>query len=248
MFGHEKGAFTGAIARRVGRFELAHGGTIFLDEVGELPADAQAKLLRVLQEREFDRVGGTAPIKADVRVLAASNRDLLKAVGEKTFREDLYYRLSVFPLQLPPLRDRKEDIPPLALFLVNKFAVRIGKRIDGIDKETMRRLIAYPWPGNVRELENVIERAVILAAGATLKIGADVLPVNVESPACEDQAVEQPATLEVTAREHILNVLHETGWVVEGSRGAAKILGLHPNTLRSRIKKLGIRRTPHDPS
>jgi formate hydrogenlyase transcriptional activator len=184
----------------------------------------------------------------DVRVLAATNRDLLKIVREKAFREDLYYRLSVFPLHLPPLRDRKEDIPPLALFLVNKLAARIGKRIDGIDKETMRRLIAYPWPGNVRELENVIERAVILAAGPALEIGADVLPVGVEPPACEVHIPEQAATLEATEREHILNVLGRTGWVVEGSRGAAKILGPHPNTLRSRIKKLGIRRLPHDPS
>jgi len=246
LFGHEKGAFTGAIARRVGRFELADGGTIFLDEIGELPADAQVKLLRVLQEHEFDRVGGTAPIKVDVRVLAATNRDLLKAVREKSFREDLYYRLSVFPLQLPPLRDRMEDIPPLALFLVNKFAARIGKRIDGIDQETMRRLVAYPWPGNVRELENVIERAVILAAGAAMEIGADVLPASGEPPACEVHIPEQPATLEATEREHILNVLGQTGWVVQGSRGAAKILGLHPNTLRSRMKKLGIRRAPHD--
>ena len=182
----------------------------------------------------------------DVRVLAASNRDLLKAVREQTFREDLYYRLSVFPLHLPPLRDRKEDIPPLALFLVNKLAARIGKRIDGIDQDTMRRLIAYAWPGNVRELENVIERAVILAAGPALEIGADVLPVSVEPPAREVHIPEQPATLEATEREHILNVLGQTGWVVQGSRGAAKILGLHPNTLRSRMKKLGIRRTPHD--
>jgi PAS domain S-box-containing protein len=248
LFGHEKGAFTGAIARRVGRFELAHGGTIFLDEIGELPADAQAKLLRVLQEREFDRVGGSAPIKVDVRVLAATNRDLLKAVREKAFREDLYYRLSVFPLQLPPLRDRKEDLPPLALFLVNKFAARIGKRIDGVDRETMRRLLAYPWPGNVRELENVLERAVILASGPTLAIGADVLPGIVEPPACEGPASKPPATLEATEREHILTVLGQTNWVVEGPRGAAKLLGLHPNTLRSRMKKLGIRRTAHDPS
>jgi PAS domain S-box-containing protein len=246
LFGHEKGAFTGAIARRLGRFELAHGGTIFLDEIGELPADAQAKFLRVLQEHEFDRVGGTAPIQVDVRVLAASNRDLLQMVREKTFREDLYYRLSVFPMHVPPLRDRKEDIPPLAHFLVNKLAARIGKRIAGIDKETMRRLIAYPWPGNVRELENVIERAVILAAGRALEIGADVLPASVEPPACEVHISEQPATLEATEREHILNVLGQTGWVVQGSRGAAKILGLHPNTLRSRMKKLGIRRAPHD--
>jgi PAS domain S-box-containing protein len=248
LFGHEKGAFTGAIARRVGRFELAHGGTLFLDEIGELPADAQAKLLRVLQEREFERVGGTAPIKVDVRVLAATNRDLLKAVREKTFREDLYYRLSVFPVQLPPLRDRKEDIPPLALFLVNKFAARIGRRIDGIDRETMRRLISYPWPGNVRELENVIERAVILAAGQTLEIGPDVLPVAVDTMACADEAPEKPATLEANEREHILTVLSQTAWVVEGARGAAKILGLHPNTLRSRMKKLGIHRPTHEPS
>jgi PAS domain S-box-containing protein len=248
LFGHEKGAFTGAIARRVGRFELAQGGTIFLDEIGELPADAQAKLLRVLQEREFERVGGAAPIKVDVRILAATNRDLLKAVREKTFREDLYYRLSVFPVQLPPLCDRKEDIPPLALFLVNKFAARIGRRIDGIDRETMRRLVAYPWPGNVRELENVIERAVILAAGPTLVIGPDVLPVAVSTMACADEAPKQPATLEANEREHILTVLGQTGWVVEGPRGAAKILGMHPNTLRSRMKKLGIRRTPPEPS
>jgi PAS domain S-box-containing protein len=246
LFGHEKGAFTGAIARRIGRFELAHGGTIFLDEISELPADAQAKLLRVLQEREFDRVGGTAPIQVDARVLAASNRDLLHMVRAKTFREDLYYRLSVFPLHLPPLRDRKEDIPLLAHFLVNKLAARIGKRIDGIDQETMRRLIAYPWPGNVRELENVIERAVILAAGPALEIGADVLPASVEPLAGDVHIPGQPATLETTEREHILNVLGQTGWVVEGSRGAAKILGLHPNTLRSRMKKLGIRRASHD--
>jgi PAS domain S-box-containing protein len=248
LFGHEKGAFTGAIARRVGRFELAHGGTIFLDEIGELPADAQAKLLRVLQEREFDRVGGSAPIKVDVRVLAATNRELLNAVREKTFREDLYYRLSVFPLHLPPLRDRQEDIPPLALFLVNKFAARIGKRVEGISKATMSRLLTYHWPGNVRELENVLERAVILAAGPTLEIGADVLPVNTEPPVCPRGVADQPATLQATERQHILAVLQQTDWVVEGPRGAAKILGLHPNTLRSRLKKLGIRRTPHDAS
>jgi len=248
LFGHEKGAFTGAIARRLGRFELAHGGTIFLDEIGELPADAQAKLLRVLQEHEFDRVGGNTPIKVDVRVLAATNRDLLKAVREKAFREDLYYRLNVFPLQLPPLRDRKEDIPPLALFLVNKFAARIGKQIEGISRDTMSRLLTYSWPGNVRELENVLERAVILTADPTLEISADVLPANIEPPACSDGVSDQPGTLEATEKHHILTVLRQTDWVVEGPRGAAKILGLHPNTLRSRLKKLGIRRTPHDAS
>jgi PAS domain S-box-containing protein len=248
LFGHEKGAFTGAIARRVGRFELAHGGTIFLDEIGELPADAQAKLLRVLQEREFDRVGGKAPIRVDVRVLAATNRNLLEAVLARTFREDLYYRLSVFPLHLPPLRERTEDIPALTLFLVSKIASRLGKRIDGVGRETMRRLLAYPWPGNVRELENILERAVILAAGPTLEIGADVLPAAGASPASGDGARPRPATLQATEREHILAVLGQTGWVIEGPRGAATILGLHPNTLRSRMKKLGIRRTRHEPS
>jgi PAS domain S-box-containing protein len=234
LFGHEKGAFTGAIARRVGRFELAQGGTIFLDEIGELPADAQAKLLRVLQEREFERVGGSVPIKVDVRVLAATNRDLLKAVGEKTFREDLYYRLSVFPVQLPPLREREEDIPPLVLFLVSKFATRIGKRIDGVDKETMRRLLSYSWPGNVRELENVIERALILANESILHIGPDILPLGSLAHSLPESSMQG------VERDHILNVLKQTGGVIGGPRGAAKILSLHPNTLRSRMKKLGI--------
>src|SRR6202011_106571 len=151
--GHEKGAFSGATARRLGRFELANGGTIFLDEIGELPAEAQVKLLRVLQEHEFDRVGGTVPIRVDVRVIAATNRDLLKAVQEKAFREDLYYRLNVFPIQLPPLRERRDDIPLLVQFLMNKFALRIGKRLDSVSQRTMQRLQEYPWPGNIRELE-----------------------------------------------------------------------------------------------
>jgi transcriptional regulator with GAF, ATPase, and Fis domain len=241
LFGHEKGAFTGAIARRVGRFELAEGGTIFLDEVGELPADAQAKLLRVLQEREFERIGGSGSIRVDVRVLAATNRDLLKAVREKAFREDLYYRLSVFPVQLPPLRDRKEDIPALVLFLVNKFATRIGKRIDGVDKDTMERLLSYSWPGNVRELENVIERGVILTNGSTLQIDPDILAAG--QPTAE--ALPE-STMQGVERDHILNVLKQTRWVVDGPRGAAKILDLHPNTLRSRMKKLGIGR--NDPA
>jgi PAS domain S-box-containing protein len=237
LFGHEKGAFTGAIAHRVGRFELAQGGTIFLDEVGELPADAQAKLLRVLQEREFERIGGSSPIRVDVRVLAATNRDLLKALREKTFRQDLYYRLSVFPVQLPPLRDRKEDIPALVLFLVSKFATRIGKRIDGVDKETMGRLLSYPWPGNVRELENVVERGVILANGHTLQIEPDIL--------ARGQLIAEAlseGTMQGVERDHIVNVLRQTRGVIAGPRGAARILDLHPNTLRSRMKKLGIGR------
>ncbi len=245
LFGHEKGAFTGAIARRIGRFELAHGGTMFLDEVGEMPAEAQAKLLRVLQEREFERVGGSTPIKVDVRVLAATNRDLLRAVREKTFREDLYYRLSVFPLHLPPLRERIEDIPLLVHFLIGKFATRIGKHIDGVDAETMERLLAYPWPGNVRELENILERAVILASTSVLHIDADVLP-PAEQPNTPPSA--RSATLEETERSHILTVLEQTGWVIDGPNGAARVLGLHPNTLRSRMKKLAISRPAHDPS
>ena len=173
LFGHEKGAFTGAIARRTGRFELAHGGTLFLDEIGELPAEAQAKLLRVLQEHEFERVGGGAAIRIDVRIIAATNRDLLQAIREKAFREDLYYRLSVFPVALPPLRDRPEDIPLLVRSLVGRFAARIGKRIEGVGQATMRRLTSYRWPGNIRELENVLERAVILASGPILDFEID---------------------------------------------------------------------------
>jgi PAS domain S-box-containing protein len=240
LFGHEKGAFTGAIARRSGRFELADGGTIFLDEIGEIPAETQVKLLRVLQEREFERVGGGAPVKVDIRVLAATNRDLLQAVREKTFREDLYYRLNVFPISLPPLRERKEDIPLLVHFLAHKFAARIGKRIDGVAGQTMRRLIDYPWPGNIRELENVLERAVILSTGTTLAIAPDLLPLSETTPA----ARQQP-TLESVERDHIVAVLRQTEGVVEGPRGAARILGLHPNTLRNRMKKLGISRDSH---
>jgi PAS domain S-box-containing protein len=244
LFGHEKGAFTGALARRLGRFELADGGTIFLDEIGELPADAQAKLLRVLQEREFDRVGGTASIKVDVRVLAATNRNLHKAVQEKSFREDLFYRLSVFPLRLPPLRERTEDIPLLVQFFVNNFATRIGRRLDRVGPESMQRLGAYPWPGNVRELENVLERAVILANGPVLEVGPDVLPI-IDAPK-PPAAVASSGSLEDVEREHILTVLCQTEWVIDGPRGAAKVLHLHPNTLRSRLKKLGISRSRHE--
>jgi PAS domain S-box-containing protein len=247
LFGHEKGAFTGAIARRIGRFELADGGTIFLDEIGEIPLEAQVKLLRVLQEREFERIGGTASIKVDVRVLAATNRDLLKAVREKTFREDLYYRLGVFPIQLPPLRGRAGDIPLLTQFLVNKYSARIGKRIDGVSKATMQRLQGYSWPGNIRELENVLERAIILANHPVLEIGADVLA---GAPARDASSVlpATSASLEEVEKAHIVGILRQANWVIEGSAGAAKILGLHPNTLRSRLKKLGIARDTHDPS
>ncbi|MBV8229265.1 MAG: sigma-54-dependent Fis family transcriptional regulator, partial [Planctomycetaceae bacterium] len=211
--------------------------------IGELPAEAQAKLLRVLQELEFERIGGSTPIKVDVRIIAATHRDLLKAVREKTFREDLYYRLNVFPIQLPALRERSEDIPLLAQFLLDRFASRIGKRIEGISRETIRRLIAYPWPGNIRELENILERAVILAIGPTLEIGPDVLIPLDSAP------VGGPhLALEEVERNHTLTVLRQTGWVIDGPRGAASLLGLHPNTLRSRLKKLGIARSSHEPS
>jgi formate hydrogenlyase transcriptional activator len=261
LFGHEKGSFSGAIAKRLGRFELADGGTIFLDEIGELPAEAQAKLLRVLQEREFDRVGGAAPIRVDVRVIAATSRDLLRAVQEKTFREDLFYRLNVFPVRLPPLRERRDDIPLLVHFLVNKFALRIGKRLDGVSRQTMQRLQEYPWPGNIRELENVLERAVILTTGSTLEIAPDLLPTAAaptaeERPNPEDAedkaalAVAQQTPgrslprLEAVERDYILTVLRQTNWLVNGPRGAAKVLGLNPSTLRNRMKKLGIERSP----
>jgi formate hydrogenlyase transcriptional activator len=245
LFGHEKGAFTGAIARHTGRFELADGGTIFLDEIGELSAETQAKLLRVLQEREFDRVGGTAPRKVDVRVIAATNRDLLKAVREKEFREDLYYRLSVFPIQLPPLRERSDDIPLLARFLLDKFAARLGRRFEGIDPDTLRQLNSYSWPGNVRELENVLERAVILATGPTLKLDPDVLGhPDTQAPGKTSSAM----ALEEVEKNHIRSVLKQTRGVIDGPRGAAAVLKLHPNTLRSRLKRLGITRLSHEGS
>jgi formate hydrogenlyase transcriptional activator len=244
LFGHEKGAFTGALARRIGRFELADGGSLFLDEVGDLPLETQAKLLRVLQEREIERVGGGAALPVDVRIIAATNRDLLKAVHDQAFREDLYYRLSVFPIALPPLRDRAEDIPLLVRFLVDKFAARVGKRIDGVSRETMRSLVTYRWPGNVRELENVLERAVILATGPTLDLESDAeLSAGPATPAADLPA----PSLEAIERRHILTVLRQTQWVIEGPRGAAQILGLHPNTLRSRLKKLGITRSAPEP-
>jgi formate hydrogenlyase transcriptional activator len=241
LFGHEKGAFTGALQRRLGRFELADGGTLFLDEIGELPLDVQAKLLRVLQEREFERVGGSQPIAVDVRIIAATNRDLARMAKEKSFREDLFYRLNVFPVQLPPLRERADDVPLLATFFVRKFAARIGKRIESVGRETLDLLSAYPWPGNIRELENVLERAIILADGPTLEIDPEQLglpaPPRTEATAQSLVAVE---------REYIADVLRRTGGVVEGPYGAARILDLHPNTLRSRMKKLGIARTAHE--
>jgi predicted ATPase/transcriptional regulator with GAF, ATPase, and Fis domain len=256
LFGHLKGAFTGALDRRVGRFELANGGTLFLDEVGELPPETQVKLLRVLQEQEFEPVGSNETRRVDVRVIAATNRDLEEAVASGGFRSDLYYRLNVFPMRVPPLRERASDVPLLVWFFLQRFAARFGKKLEGVSNESMARLRAYRWPGNVRELQNIVERAVILAQGPLLELGPDLLPlVRLDQPqrpvpqAPPDSGVPPPPALDTLVgveRSHILAALEKSGWVIEGARGAARILDLHPNTLRSRMKKLGIRRPAHD--
>jgi len=240
LFGHEKGAFTGALSRKIGRFELAHQGTLFLDEIGDLPQEVQIKLLRVLQEQEFERVGGTQTIKVDVRLITATNRDLEKAVAENSFRADLYYRLNVFPIDLPSLSERKEDIPLLVQYFLKKYATKMGKRIETISQETMRQLTAYPWPGNIRELENVIERGVILSPGSILDIEDEFL-----LPSSTQLEQRESLTLQEVERNHIIKSLDKTGWVIEGPKGAAKILNLHPNTLRGRMKKLEIKRARH---
>jgi transcriptional regulator with GAF, ATPase, and Fis domain len=249
LFGHERGAFSGAIQRRIGRFELANGGTIFLDEVGEIPLDTQVKLLRVLQERRFERVGGNQPIEPDVRVIAATNRVLTESIREGKFRSDLFYRLNVFPINLPPLRDRKADIPLLAQFFVQKYAPKIGRRIEAIDHSTMARLLQYPWPGNIRELENIIERALILASSAVLEVDPEVLvgpgetePADQPGRATPEAGPAAAGDLASVQRSHILDTLRKTNWVVEGERGAAVALGMKPATLRHRMKKLGIAR------
>ena len=236
LFGHERGAFTGAIARKIGRFELAHGGTLFLDEVGDISLELQPKLLRVLQEQEFERLGSTRTIRVDVRVVAATNRDLARMVAEREFRSDLYYRLNVFPLLMPPLRDRHEDIPQLVRYLAQKYARRMNKRIESIPAETLDALTRYHWPGNVRELENLIERAVILSAGPALRV-----PLAELKPPAE-AATEGLVTLEAAERQHILRALEETNWVLGGPRGAATRLGMKRTTLQSRMSKLKITR------
>jgi PAS domain S-box-containing protein len=261
LFGHMKGAFTGALERRTGRFELADGGTLFLDEVSELPLDTQVKLLRVLQEHEFEPLGSSRTIKVNVRVIAASNRDLEKAVQEGRFRADLYYRLNVLPIVLPPLRQRRSDIPLLTVFFVERFARQFGKQITGIAQDTMDLLCRYHWPGNIRELQNVVERAVVLSRGPILRLGADLLPSAGAAMASTDEiagstldhhespdAIGDSSSLEQVERRHIQSVLQKTDWVIEGERGAAKILELHPNTLRSRIKKLRIERASANPT
>ena len=254
LFGHVKGAFTGAIERRIGRFELADGGTIFLDEVGELPLETQVKLLRVLQEQEFEPVGSSRPLRVDVRVIAATNRGLHEAIQAGTFRSDLFYRLNVFPLDVPPLRDRRSDIPQLAMCFLSHSAKKLGKTMEGISQDALSRLTDYAWPGNVRELQNVIERAVILSRSAILEAEPDLVsmfhrrvPPPPGGPA-EIVQVAKPAsttfaTLNEVERDHILAALKQTGGVVEGPKGAARILSLHPNTLRHRMDKLGIKRS-----
>ncbi len=254
LFGHVRGAFTGALERRLGRFEVADRGTIFLDEVGDLPLETQVKLLRVLQEREFEPVGSSRTVAVDVRVIAATNRDLDEAVRAGRFRADLFYRLNVFPLEVPPLRGRPTDIPQLVKFFLARFARRFGKDLTTVSDTTMERLLRYPWPGNIRELQNVIERAVVLSQGSVLELGDDLLPVPARPASAPPGVVPTPArepgllTMEDMERTHVVAVLERTGWVVDGPKGAARILGLHPNTLRSRMAKLGVKRLRHDRS
>lgn len=248
LFGHEKGAFTGADVKRSGRFEIANGGTLFLDEVGELPLDLQTKLLRVLEEGEFERVGGNHTLKVDVRVIAATNRNLEDAVRKGVFRSDLYYRLSIFPITLPPLRERKEDISILVTHLVKQLSQKLGKTIDAIPQETMAKLRNYPWPGNVRELRNVIERAVIVTGGSKLQLIDDLdsqaLQLDLQQQAVAPVTDSGPAseTFEQTEYNVILRTLKNVHWKVEGPGGAAELLNLHPSTLRSKMRKLGIER------
>jgi PAS domain S-box-containing protein len=250
LFGHERGAFTGALSRRVGRFELAHQGSLFLDEIGELPLDVQAKLLRVLQEGEFERVGGTETRAVDVRVIAATNRRLEEAVADGTFRSDLYYRLNVVPIELPPLRDRHGDVPLLARFFAARAAKRLGKTIADVPPAVLEAMERYEWPGNVRELANLIERAVILARAPLLRV-EDVLPPAAARgatppapmPSSGPQTPPRPKTLGELEREHIAAAVHAAGGKIDGPGGAAELLGLHANTLRSRMEKLGIQRS-----
>jgi formate hydrogenlyase transcriptional activator len=247
LFGHEKGAFTGAIAQRIGRLELAHGGTLFLDEIGEIPLELQPKLLRVLQEREFERLGSTRTLRTDARLIAATNRELAAMVEQQKFRPDLFFRLNVFPIQLPPLRERSEDIPLLVRHFVNEFARRMNKIIETVPSETMKALCQYSWPGNIRELQNVIERAVILSSGSTLSVRVTELADDRPTPAHSDEPSSRPARrrpvrsilAEVDAKQ-IVQALRQTGGRIGGPDGAAALLGLKRTTFITRMKKLGI--------
>jgi formate hydrogenlyase transcriptional activator len=236
LFGHERGAFTGAVSQKVGRLELADQGSLFLDEIGDIPLELQPKLLRVLQEREFERLGSTRTKKVDVRIVAATHRDLEEMILEKQFRSDLYYRLNVFPISIPPLRERPQDIPLLVQHFVQEAARRMNKTIDAIPSETMEALIQYRWPGNIRELENVIERAVILSPSAVLRV--PLRDLRSRLPA--GHGSEKPHTIADVERAHIRAVLKDTRWVLSGPRGAATRLGLNRSTLYFRMKKLGI--------
>ena len=259
LFGHEKGAFTGAVAQRVGRFEMADTGTLFLDEIGDLPLALQPKLLRVLQEQEFERLGSGRTHRINIRLVAATHRDLAHMVARNQFRSDLYYRLNVFPVFIPPLRERRDDISQLVLHFVEVFSRRMGKRIEQIPETTMNAFSTYDWPGNVRELQNLVERAVIrsdngvlpnplstsqASCGSALKLETDLLPVEESGRRVEPGAMREPRSadsLEDIQRQHILRVLERTGWVISGPNGAGAILDVHPNTLRSLMNRLGIR-------
>jgi formate hydrogenlyase transcriptional activator len=234
LFGHEKGAFTGAISQRVGRFELAHRGTLFLDEIGEIPLELQPKLLRAIQEQEFERVGGSRTIHADLRFIAASNRNLKAMVDESNFRSDLYYRLHVFPLPVPPLRERREDIPLLSRYFIQKFAQRMGRRIDAISSSAMDTLMRYSWPGNIRELQNVIERSVVLTRGRVLELAMPEISAGSPVTALQSEAGS------AIRRESILRALKDAKGIVGGPHGAAARLGLKRTALQARMKKLGI--------
>ena len=236
LFGHEKGAFTGAHARKLGKVELAKGGTLMLDEIGDLPLDAQVKLLRLLEEETFERVGGEGTLSAEVRVVAATNRDLQQMVHEGQFREDLYFRLAVFPVRLPPLRERVEDIPLLAVYFMERMAAHLNKDVHGLDEKAVAALQRYAWPGNVRELEHAVQRAVIVCRGSTIGTGEIALGPGSEPPGGE------VVPLEEVERRYIREVLEQAGWVVSGPRGAAALLGLNPSTLRGRMRKLGLHR------
>jgi formate hydrogenlyase transcriptional activator len=250
LFGHERGAFTGAIAQKIGRMELADRGTLFLDEIGDIPTELQPKLLRALQEREFERLGSNRTIKADIRLIAATHRNLAEMVAQREFRADLYYRLNVFPIKLPPLRERAGDIPRLVRHFASKHATRMNKQIDTIPAETMSVLTRWHWPGNIRELENVIERAVILSRGSVLNVPISELQAPTAAPAVALSAISavtppadgEPRTLEESEREHILRTLRETNWIISGPNGAAARLGLNRTTLQGKMKRLGISR------
>jgi formate hydrogenlyase transcriptional activator len=249
LFGHEKGAFTGAIAQRIGRFELASRGTVFLDEIGEIPLEIQPKLLRVLQEREFERLGSTRTLRAEARLIAATNRDLTVMVEEQRFRPDLFYRLSVFPVRIPALRERPEDIPLLVRHFTQQFAGRMNKRIESISSETMSVLCDHHWPGNIRELQNVIERAVILSSGPVLRVAvSDLRSSDCPTPSCASSAKATKqgnlqSILEETERKWILSALEQTHWVIAGPKGAAAYLGMKRSTLQTRMQKFGIARS-----